>query len=117
MGSSQPTAQHKMFRPLFFVPLAIALSCSSRCQLPLAPLPSLPSLAPPPSSPSLLLRQLPLPQSPSWASKPSSLEPTCSLREALAGEAQGEARGLLRMRRCPPSRLLPPLRLRTATRG
>merc|ERR1712066_254727 len=25
MGSSQPTAQHKMFRPLFFVPLAIAL--------------------------------------------------------------------------------------------
>merc|ERR1712183_813564 len=25
MGSSQPTAQHKMFRPLFLVPLAIAL--------------------------------------------------------------------------------------------
>merc|ERR1712037_312260 len=25
MGSSHPTAQYKMFRPLFFVPLAIAL--------------------------------------------------------------------------------------------
>merc|ERR1711970_2402 len=88
-------------------------SCSSRCQPPLAPLPSLLSLAPPHSSPSLPPRLLPLLQSPSWASKPSSLEPTCSLREALAGEAPG----LRRRRRSPPSRLLPPLRLRTATRG
>merc|ERR1711990_268985 len=92
-------------------------SCSSRCRPPLAPLPSLLSLAPPPSSPSLPPRLLPLLQSPSWASKPSSLQPTCSLREALAGEAPGEARGLLRRRRSLPSRLLLPLRLRTATRG
>merc|ERR1712212_428725 len=99
--------------PFSTFPWPLLWSCSSRCPPPPVLLQSLP----PPSSPSLPPRLLPLLQSPSWASKPSSLEPTCSLREALAGEAPGEARGLLRRMRSPPSRLLLPLRSRTATRG
>merc|ERR1712060_1035885 len=82
-------------------------SCCSRCPLPPAPTPSPLPPAPPPSSPSLLPSPLPLLPLDSWASRPSSLQ---------LHSPGGEARGLLMMRRCPPLRPLPPLRLRTATR-
>merc|ERR1712083_643734 len=81
-------------------------SCSSRCPLPRVPLPSLAPLEGL-RSPSQLHRPPPLLRLLSSASSSSSLAPTCSA---------GEERGLQR-RRCPPLRPLPPLRLRTATRG
>merc|ERR1712062_374146 len=83
-------------------------SCCSRCPLPPALTPSPLPPAPPPSSPSLLPSPLPLLPLDSWASRPSSLQ---------LHSPGGEERGLQRRRRCPPLRPLPPLRLRTATRG
>merc|ERR1712203_875347 len=108
MGSSHPTAQYKMFRPLFCVPLAIALVLLQ--QVPTASGTYALTL----TTGATTLLSLTAAQSTALAavgllaSRPSSLQ---------LHSPGGEARGLLMMRRCPPLRPLPPLRLRTATRG
>merc|ERR1712228_1101931 len=99
MGSSRPTAQYKMFRPLFCVPLAIAL---------------------------VLLQQVPTASGTyaltltTGATTLLSLTAAQSTALAAVGLLGIKAKLLavaLSRRRCPPLRPLPPLRLRTATRG
>merc|ERR1712037_760924 len=107
MGSSHPTAQYKMFRPLFFVPLAIALVLLQ--QVPTSSGTVAFTLA----SGATTLVSLTAAQSTALAAV-AILGIKAKLIGGYLLSSEGEGRGLLRRRRSPPLRLLLTLRSRTA---